>query len=234
MNPLLEYAIRTNIFKDSIYFPFSLLLQKYGSEFERVILTFHRVFGDKKNEKLTVKHWHLTKCQKSEILPPFDENTIDVQELFVSPHTILPGYYPLEYLAEFYPCGQRQVSDPPYGVTQERLYRESVTGFFYSKNHKLGRKNWLWTSFMAAFLPQSFSSVFANHTPNNQQSVIADNFPVIWKGWQMWTKYLMINEGLIAPELLFSKIYEDKLKELNLWKKKPTSWISTNMLDEFN
>jgi len=220
MNPAIEYALRVNLFENLIRFPCSIFIYKYENPNERIVLTLHRKFGEKKEDALIVKHWRLKDCQKNEILPPFSEFAISPNELHISDYTIIPGFQVLEYEPEYYPINQRQTSDAPYSNAQEKRYIECMEEFFYTKRHKDRRRDWLWSSFMTAFLPQSFDKVFVSHQINSQQSVIADNFPVIWKGWQMWTKYLLTSEGLVAPELVLSKSYETKLRQIGLWKEK--------------
>lgn len=225
MNPFIEYALRVNLLQNALKLPCSLFANRCdGTKMEKLVITLHKEFGEK--ETILVKHWMINECKKSEILPSFKEYRIKEKDILASDHVIVSKYRLLDYYPEFYPLGQRQTSDLPLGPVQEKKYKECMEEFFYAKKHRLLRTEWLWEAFMRAFLSKSFDTVFANHHTKSQQAVISDNFPIIWKGWQMWTKYLLADEveAIAAPELLFSQAYEKKLKKDGLWTEGPTPY----------
>lgn len=210
MNLAIEYALRTGILKQLIKLPISLFIYNYKQPNECMVVTISNTFGGSQ-DTVSIKHWQVSKCEKKEILPPYAEYNVPRAELFSNERVIVPCHNVVEYEADPFPAGQKQMSDPPYNQTQETKYRECIDNFFYNKKHKNKRRDWLWSLFMEQFLPHSYKEVFRSHSVDSQQNVISESFPVVWKGWLMWNKYLLNFDG-IAPELVFANEYEDKLK----------------------
>ena len=229
MNLAIEYAVRTGVLKNLIKFPCSLFIYNIKQPRDCMVVTMNNNFGGTQDQ-VSVKHWQVAKCEKKEILPPYAEYTVPRADLYSNERIIVPAYDVVRYEADPFPGGQKQMSDPPYNQSQESKYKECIDNFFCNIKHKNKRRDWLWSMFMEQFLPHSYSEVFKTHSVESQQNVISESFPVIWKGWLMWSKYLLNFDG-IATELVFASDYQDKLKKDGFIKEEDTLLRPIKMKD---
>ncbi len=204
MTPAIEYAIRKNIVKDWFSIPCSLFLSNKSNE-NKVVITISEEF--KKSNHFSVKHWNLETCTKDQALPGMLEFRVPKEEVFHSNSVIVPGYK-IKFIPEIIKVAFNHYRSP----MSAELYDYLLQNTFSSIHHDKYRVNWLWARFKQIYLPDFqikksyIHTVFSeeDYIFTEQRHVVKTTMKREWRYWQMWQKYLFLQN---PAELIFAKEY---------------------------
>ncbi len=198
------------------FIPFSLFINTTNGE-TKIAIT---IKANNDDSKLSVKHWFISSCQPDSALPTLKDYTIDKEQLFYSPYTVIKSFVPIKYEYK----GVRLNNNLGNGghPMSFDLYKKSFSDLLSAKTHKLQKEIWLWRAFArcyfgysenfildkeySAYHRLSLGEMYPTILMAEQQSKVAMNFKNMWKNWTLWKKHLLFDEQ-VAGELLFSEIY---------------------------
>jgi hypothetical protein len=225
MNLAIEHMIRTRSGKNLLKMPCSIFLSNIEND-NKLAITIQNCYG--RPNEIVVKHWNLTNISKDRILPHQEEFVVDRNHIFDNSLTILDDFCILDYTSDPYPIIHKQNPDEPYASAQERQYTECLERFFNCYNNDLNKLNWLWSIFVRHCFPETCATDFGKTSCIQQRDVIRNLCPIVWKGWQMWEKYMFFDSSSskISAELIFSPYYQEKLSKNSLYQQKKKSKIT--------
>lgn len=207
MNLALEYFVRSGTARDAIEIPCSLCLNHTQNNKHGLVVTIHK---HPDSEKYLIRHWYLHRAKGQAILPPFSEFDVESRdELFVSPHVVVPMYALLEFQEKPYKTGTKQSSRGHRALTQQLEYKEIMESFFNTSASRRLRKRWLWTHFLQSHditIPASF----IRHHIDDQMLKVRTQYMQSWAKWELWNKQMRFDTE-VATELIFHQAYGTKL-----------------------
>jgi hypothetical protein len=217
MRPVVEHAIRTGYFKQTLEIPFSLFLENIWNK-QYTVISVNKIDGD----CLSVRHWDIVNLNKHQDLPSYEETVIPGEDLFNSDAVILDGYKTLHYLFEDYQSQlEPEGSDSEqWGEEEQTEYSHIMERLFFSINHQMRREEILWHNFMNCFLNKSYNMYLRGSPIDMQQSIVQEANSVFWNNWMLWRMEILDFNGKIAPELAFLEFYEKKLRENEKYQEK--------------
>lgn len=163
--------------------------------YEKVIVTI-----DRSEKFYKARKWYLAKAKSTEDMPPNEESTlVDEEAVFDSDFTVMPEFKVVPYQDNQY--RQRSHIDPT-SLSQESEFHNLHTQFANTQKHKVYRRQWLWTAFVAAHgaLSKTFN-----------------------RRWDKWVEFFDLDRaaGEVSPDLIFAQSYDAKnghLKESKVAK----------------
>ncbi len=212
MNLAVEYFVRSGTAKDALEIPCSLYLNHTQNNEHGLVVTIHK---QQDSEKYFIRHWYLHQSNSRSVLPPFDEFDVESRDqLFVSPHVIVPMYTLLEFQERPYKAGTKQRSRGHRALTQQLEYKEIMDSFFNTSPNRQLRKCWLWMHFLRSYGITLSESVIRSHI-DDQMVRVMTHYMQSWAKWELWNKQMCLDTE-VAVELIFHQAYGMKLdKEQN-------------------
>lgn len=205
MNLAIEYMIRTGTLEAALSLPCAIYLNHIVDRSKKIVLT---IKWHDFTSKCLVRQWRLHDCSKFDLLPPFDEISLDKEDLASSDFVIIPMYEPLPFNENPYKSGVRQRGDGLRAMEQEREYQETIDSFFYTKKHKRLRLCWLWAAFIHTF-KKNIDEALIYKNLEDQIALTKKKYKTIWLRWLKWQRHLDFDTD-IAPELIFANRYTSK------------------------
>lgn len=212
MRPTIEHGLRTGYLKSLFKVPFSLFLESIWDDTIYSVLSVDRT--PEMNDSLTIRHWNVTNINRKIKLPPCQETVISEKDMFSSEYMVLKDYRTIEYFFNDY-----EYNPEPEGVETElwvaeeqRKYRSSLDGFYFSSSHKIRRESILWHTFMKGFFSESYHELKSLPLAS-QQAIVKDVNGSRWQNWRYWKKYILNFDSVVAPEIIFNQAYQEKVKQ---------------------
>lgn len=211
MNLAIEYLLRNDELHNIVKLPYSVFVSKLVNG-DKIVITLHQKRKD--TNVLMVKHWYILHCRQEQKIPPFQEFEIKREDMFVSPHVILPKCELMWYKEEPYPQCSRQFADYPHSERQEMEYRELLSRFLNSTKHQAYKNEWLWAAFIKVYLANVTSYGLLFSGGQDRIKVLKSLAPELTNNWMIWKKYFLdysMEVGDVAGELMFQKEYAKQL-----------------------
>lgn len=209
MNLAIEYVLRSGEIKQNLRVPFSLFLKRHNSN-DKLVVTVHRAFDD----SLAIKHWLISECTIDIPVPQFLEYASPAEDLFSSPHIVVPCHSPVWYLEDPFEVVY-QHSDEPHASADAAIYNSHIDQCLNSRKHRLSRIAWLWSVFGKTYQVRESGFVSFDHTRHHIR-FLKKHHPKLVSHWIRWRRYMLDfdqDESNVAAELAYQQEYIQLCKE---------------------
>jgi len=209
MHVAIEYVLRSRRAERLLTLPCSLFL--VNPEKRKLVITLQKYEA----EKIKVSHHRMWKCDAHDIFPPSKDSIIRRDEIFTHPDVIVPNFKLLEFQQQPFDADEKQVSELPLAVIQERQYKERLEAFFNPKIMSREREDWLWKCFNKIHVGKdvrgdsSIKNYYNYARPDFQRDFICRKYRAIYKFWEFWKSRLLLDTNPSA-ELVFGGYYQSE------------------------
>ncbi len=213
MHLAIEYLVRKGLIRQWMKVPCSLFTIEQGT-FNKVAITINEEF--KPSQFYCVKHWHVSACSRSQMLPSFSEFRVPKSDVFSHESVVVPNHRLLAYHASPVPFSENLSHHPMDG----KIYNHYYDNYLDTMNHKEEKLNWLWKEFVQKYVPQlcdskAYIPVYksSSEIATDQRSMVASLYSEIWQWWIKWCKYMLCID-CFPGELVFLGEYR---RQGGLW-----------------